>query len=132
MRWRWTCRDYTRWIEMWGRTGGTRWSERACSRIWIQGVGNMGCFGNPIIVSGSVLYNILYCIVELFSLIRRRRHGWSKNVKPHVSYVWLFYLYVLELTLLASKFSLTLQLVSEPRLRFEWEQWQRKQERHME
>ena len=26
--------------------------------------GNMGCFENPIVVSGSVLCNILYCIVE--------------------------------------------------------------------
>ena len=26
----------------------------------------------------------------------------------------------------------SLQLVSEPRVRFEWEQWQRKQERHLE
>ena len=28
----------------------------------------MGCFGNAIVVSGSVLCNILYCIVESFSL----------------------------------------------------------------
>ena len=41
----------------------------------------MGCFGNPIVVSGSILCNILYCIVELFSLIRGRRHGWSNHVK---------------------------------------------------
>ena len=26
----------------------------------------------------------------------------------------------------------SLQLVSEPRVRFEWEQWQRKQEKHLE
>ena len=26
----------------------------------------------------------------------------------------------------------SLQLVSEPRVRFEWEQWQKKQERHLE
>ena len=26
----------------------------------------------------------------------------------------------------------SLQLVSKPRVRFEWEQWQRKQERHLE
>ncbi|RVW85144.1 hypothetical protein CK203_032913 [Vitis vinifera] len=37
--------------------------------------GNMGCFRNPIVVSGSVLCNILYCIVESFSLIRGRRHA---------------------------------------------------------
>ena len=43
--------------------------------------GNMGCFRNPIVVSGSVLYNILYCIMESFSLIRGRRHGWSNHIK---------------------------------------------------
>ena len=32
----------------------------------------MRCFGNPIVVSG---------IVELFSLIRGRRHGWPNHVK---------------------------------------------------
>ena len=41
----------------------------------------MGCFGNPIIISGYVLYNILYCIVESFSLIHGRRHGWPNHVK---------------------------------------------------
>ena len=45
--------------------------------------GNMGCFGNPIVVSGSILYNcnILYCIVESFSFIRGRRHDWPNHVK---------------------------------------------------
>ena len=41
----------------------------------------MGCFGNPIVVSGFVLYNILYCIVESLSLIRGGRHGWPNHVK---------------------------------------------------
>ena len=41
----------------------------------------MGCFGNPIVVSSFVLCNILYCIVESFSLIRGRRHGWPNHVK---------------------------------------------------
>ena len=41
----------------------------------------MGCFRNPIVVSGSVLCNILYCIVESFSLIHGRRHGWLNHVK---------------------------------------------------
>ena len=41
----------------------------------------MGCFKNPIVVSGSVLCNIHYCIVESFSLIRGHRHGWSNHVK---------------------------------------------------
>ena len=39
----------------------------------------MGCFGNPIVVFGYVLCNILYYIVESFSLIRWCRHGW-----PHI------------------------------------------------
>ena len=81
MRWRWAYRDYTRWIEIWGRTGGTWWSERARSKVWIQRLGNMGCFGNPIVVFGSILCNILYCIVELFSLIHGCRHGWLNHVK---------------------------------------------------
>ena len=41
----------------------------------------MECFRNPIVVFGSVLYNILYCIMELFSLIRGRKHGWLNHVK---------------------------------------------------
>ena len=41
----------------------------------------MGCFENPIVVSGSILCNILYCIVELFSLVRGRKHGWLNHVK---------------------------------------------------
>ena len=44
-------------------------------------LGNMGCFRNPIVVSGYILRNILYRIVELFSLIRGRRHGWPNHVK---------------------------------------------------
>ena len=63
----WTCRDYTRWIE-----------ER---RVWIQGMGKHVMFREPIVVFGSILCNILYCIVESFSLIRGRRHGWSNHVK---------------------------------------------------
>ena len=41
----------------------------------------MGCFGNPIVVFDFVICNILYCIVESFSLIRERRHGWPNHVK---------------------------------------------------
>ena len=73
MRWRWTCRDYTRWIEMWARGLMVRYGYKE----W----GNVGCFGNPIVVFGSVLCNILYCIVKSFSLIRGRRHGWPNHVK---------------------------------------------------
>ncbi|RVW92894.1 Flavonoid 3',5'-hydroxylase [Vitis vinifera] len=46
--------------------------------------GNMGCFGNPIVVSGSILCNILYCIVELFSLIRGRRHAFAGTTLGHM------------------------------------------------
>ena len=49
--------------------------------------GNMGCFGNPIVVSGSLICNILYCRVERFSLIRGRRHGWSNHVKNLCTFV---------------------------------------------
>ena len=45
----------------------------------------MGCFGNPIVVSSPILCNILYCIMELFSLIRGRRHGWPNHVKTSCS-----------------------------------------------
>ena len=41
----------------------------------------MRCFRNPIVVSGFVLYNILYCIVESFSLILGRGHDWPNHVK---------------------------------------------------
>ena len=67
--------------------GGTRWSKRARSKVWW---GNMGYFENPIIIFGSVLCNILYCIVKLFSLIRVGRHVGMvgrTTLKPHVPYV---------------------------------------------
>ena len=41
----------------------------------------MGCFGNPIVVFGFVICNILYCIVESFFLIRGCRHSWLNHVK---------------------------------------------------
>ena len=41
----------------------------------------MGCFRNSIVVSGFIIYNILYCIVESLFLIRGCRHGWSNHVK---------------------------------------------------
>ena len=72
----------------------------------------MGCFGNPIVISGSIFCNILYCIVEHslssvdVGMVRQT------TLKPCVPYVWLFYLCVLELTLLVSKLLLALQLVS--------------------
>ena len=75
--------------------------------------GNMRCFRNPIVVSGFVLYNILYCMVESFSLIRGRMHGWPNHVKTSCTVFVIVYLCVLELTLLASKLSLAYQPVSE-------------------
>ena len=41
----------------------------------------MGCFENPIVVYDFVLCNILYCIVQSFSLIRGRRHSLRNHVK---------------------------------------------------
>ena len=41
----------------------------------------MRCFENPIIIFDFVICNTLYRIVESFSLIRGRRHGWPNNVK---------------------------------------------------
>ena len=41
----------------------------------------MECFGNPIVISGYAVCNILYCIVESFFLIRGLRHNWPNHVK---------------------------------------------------
>ena len=51
---------------MWGRTGGVPSGAKGLVvrygyKEWV----NMGCFGNAIVVSGSVLCNILYCIVVM-------------------------------------------------------------------
>ena len=81
MRWRWTRRDYTGWIEMWGRTGGTLWSEMTRSRVWIQGMGKHVMFREPNCCIRLCLCNILYCIVKSFSLIHGRRHGWPNHIK---------------------------------------------------
>ena len=57
---------------MWGRTSGKyKYKE------WE----NMKCFENSIVVSGSILCNIFYCIMKWFSFIRGRRHGWPNHVK---------------------------------------------------
>ena len=81
MRWSWTRRDYTGWIEMWGRTGGTLWSEMTRSRVWIQGMGKHVMFREPNCCIRLCLCNILYCIVKSFSLIHGRRHGWPNHIK---------------------------------------------------
>ena len=66
MRWRWEVPGGARWLVV--RYGYKEW-------------GNMECFGNPIVVFGYVICNIIYCIVESLSLIRGRRHGWPNHVK---------------------------------------------------
>ena len=78
MRGRWAYRDYTRCEKEREVPGGAR---GLVVRYGYKEWGNMGCFGNLIVVSGFVLCNILYCIAESFSLIRGRRHGWSNHVK---------------------------------------------------
>lgn len=70
----------------------------------------MRCFENPIVIYGSILYNVLYfimkvyifsfidvgiidyllynvfyCIMQIFSLIRRYKHSWSNQIK--ISYI---------------------------------------------
>ena len=52
---------------------------------------NMGCFGNLIVVYGSVFCNILYYTVESLSLIRGRKHNWPNYVKISCN-VWVIVL----------------------------------------
>ena len=47
MNWRWVCKDYMRWIEIWGKTRGTWWSDRAHGRVEIQRVGKHDMFEEP-------------------------------------------------------------------------------------
>ena len=54
----------------------------------------MRCFGNPIIVSGFIICNILYCIVESVSLIRWCRHGWPNHVKTSCTVCVIFFIFV--------------------------------------
>ena len=41
----------------------------------------MECFGNPIVVFGSIICSILYCIEEIFFLICGCRHNWQNHIK---------------------------------------------------
>ena len=43
----------------------------------------MRCFGNPI-VYGFIFYNILYSIMEIFSLIHRCRYVMGHGVGPYI------------------------------------------------
>ena len=70
---------------------------------------NMGCFDNPMVLSGSSPNNILHGMVEWFFLIRRYKHVWSNLVNNPMPLYELFYLCVLELTLFTSKFPLAQQ-----------------------
>ena len=73
---------YTKRIEMWGRIGHTWQSKEACgSGCGYKEWENMGHLRNLIAVSGFFICNILYEIVEWFSLIHGCRHGWSNHVK---------------------------------------------------
>ena len=47
MWWRWACKDYMRWIEVWGRMGGTLWSKKSHDRVGIWRVEKHGMFWEP-------------------------------------------------------------------------------------
>ena len=49
----------------------------------------MGCFQNSIVSFGFILCNILYGIVEIFSLICGCRYGWTNHVKTLCTFVWI-------------------------------------------
>lgn len=49
----------------------------------------MRCFGNPIIMSGFIIYNILFSIVKKFSVIHGCRHNWLNHVKSSCSFVFI-------------------------------------------
>ena len=56
------------------------------------------------------LCNILYRIMENFSLIRGRRHGWPNHVKTSCIFMWvIIYLFVFEFILSTSKIPLAQQ-----------------------
>ena len=89
----------------------TRWSEMThgsgCGyNVW----GNMGCFANSIVVSGFIICNILYDMVEIFSLIRGCTHFGRTILKPHIPCVQLFSLCSWT-NIFTLKLSLTQQLV---------------------
>ena len=47
----------------------------------------MKCFGNLIVVFGSILCNVLYGTTKSFSLIRECRYCWSNHVKTSCIFV---------------------------------------------
>ena len=46
MRWRWTCRDYMKWIEIWGRMGVPDGARGLVIGYEYKKWENMRCFGN--------------------------------------------------------------------------------------
>ena len=50
----------------------------------------MGCFGNLIIVFGSILCIVLYGIVEWFSLIYGYKYGYSNHIKSSCTVCVIF------------------------------------------
>ena len=88
MRWRWTCTDYVRWIEMCGKIQDTWCIERTHgSGCEYNEWGNIECFGNPIVVSNFIFYNILYVMVEF--LIHGYKYDWWNNVRTSCTFVWI-------------------------------------------
>lgn len=64
--------------------------------------GNIGCFGNPIVVSNFIFCNILYGMVNFF--IRGYKYNWRNDIRTScVSLCELFYLCIFELTLFVLK-----------------------------
>ena len=64
MHWRLSYKDYMRWIEM-GKNGRDPVEKMACGLGYrYKESVNMGCFDNPIVLSGSSPNNILHGMVE--------------------------------------------------------------------
>ena len=82
MRWRCVCRDLYK-IDRNVRKNRRHLVEQGTHSLMCKYKewGNMRCFENPIIVSGFVLFNILYGIMKRLCIICGCRHGWSNHVK---------------------------------------------------
>ena len=89
-------------------------------------------FESENICSRTLYFSLI--IVKFLQLCGRRQIAESRKycLVRVIVFLWrVFSLFFLFLT--SWNFGLnSLQLVSEPRVRFEWEQWQRKQERRLE
>ena len=81
---------------------------------------------------GCTLYSSLIIVI---SMQLRGRRQITKSRKYCLVHVIVFLWRVFSLFFVSHGLGIrfnSLQLVSEPRVRFEWEQWQRKQERRLE